>query len=111
MEAFATSPQGLGLSIEDFWLLSSGEFDARKAVHDGPVHLWAITQSMFANANFRSGDQVAFMPEDFLGTGDRPKRQADQLVSRMEAVKENSRLLKMRAGEPPTDDVPDWARA
>ncbi len=77
-------------------------------VYEHKVRRWALERAMFANAHFR-GSGPAFIPEDFLGGADREQRQHDEAVSEMRAMQANSALMKIRKGEPPPEDVPDWA--
>lgn len=65
---------------------------------------------MYANAHFRGPDTVAFIPEDFLGLANREERQREEALSQQIVMQANMALQKIRRGEPPTDDVPEWAR-
>ncbi len=65
---------------------------------------------MYANAHFRGPDTVAFIPEDFLGLGDREERQREEALSQQIVMQENMRLSRIKKGEPPSDEVPEWAR-
>jgi len=73
--AFATSKDGLGLTTEESWALTTREFQALADVHEAKLNRWAIQQSMFANANFRGEDDEAWEPAHFLG---RKKRASDK---------------------------------
>ncbi len=70
---------------------------------------WALDRAMFANAHFRGKDDAAFMIDDFLGTGDRAKRQMELERSQMIAATANANLMAMKRGEVP-DGLPDWAK-
>lgn len=70
---------------------------------------WAHERADFHNVNFRGRGDVAWIADDFLGIGDREQRMRDEAVSRRTAERANVELLKIRAGQPPTDQVPSWA--
>lgn len=106
--AFATSPDGLGLTPERFWSLTIPEYNALKEVHDnrvsGELRRWAIERAQFANVHFRRVERgqyqdAPFVPEDFLGSGDHAKRTAEMMQSRRAVAMETARLAKMRHGQ------------
>lgn len=66
---------------------------------------------MFFNANF-STDGIAFIAEDFLGTGNREERKQEAAMSRIMADRANQELEKMFPAdgkEKNIDGVPLWA--
>lgn len=63
---------------------------------------------MYANVHFRPSGEAAFIPDDFLGTGDRNKRAREEAMSQQAAMRANAALAKIRRGEP-TEYVPAWA--
>ncbi len=71
---------------------------------------WAFERSMFANAHFRGKDEAAFLPDDFLGTGNRDQRSIDIFQDQQKTMQANIALSKIVKGAPPTEDIPDWAR-
>jgi hypothetical protein len=98
--AFATSPYGLGLSELRFWTITPREIQKLKDV-------WAIEQARYYNAHFHAQDGLAYLPEDFLGTGNREQRARDAARAKAEASMEARRLAMQR---PTTKDgVPQWA--
>jgi hypothetical protein len=108
--AYGTSPHGLGVDPRRFWSLTVREFHALQQVHKAALMRWAIERAQFMNANFVHGDDEKWTPEDFLGEGDRAKRQNERFMSQAAAQQANINLLKIRKGAPPTEDVPIWAR-
>ncbi len=64
---------------------------------------------MFCNAHFRGKDDIAWIPEDFLGTGNREKRKMDALQSKIATAKANSALAAIKKGMD-VDGIPDWAK-
>ena len=71
---------------------------------------WAIERAQFMNANFVHGDDERWTPEDFLGEGDRVKRQNERFMSNMAAQAANIALLKIKKGQAPDESIPVWAR-
>jgi len=69
---------------------------------------WAITQAILCNAHFRGKDDPAWLPEDFLGTGNREARKAEAVMSKIEAARANTELGKISRDS--DDGVPDWAK-
>lgn len=63
----------------------------------------------FANAN-KSAEVVPFIPSDFMGEGNREKRVAEQMCDALEVARANSQLARILPGEPPSDEIPEWAR-
>lgn len=108
--AYAVSPYGLQLPSGG-WEYTPREFHALADVHfQRVIRLRAEDRSDFYNLNFRGRGEVSWITDDFLGIGDREQRVRDEAVSRRTAERANVELLKIRAGQPPTDDVPAWAR-
>jgi hypothetical protein len=76
---------------------------------------WAIERSMYANVNFLARDQrgtptqAPWIPEDFLGEGDREQRSIAMFQSQMAAQMENLRMLSTPVTD--TDRLPIWARS
>ncbi len=65
---------------------------------------------MFCNAHFRGKDDIAWIPEDFLGTGNREKRKMEALQSKIATARANSELAKIQRGMDDVDGIPDWAK-
>ena len=113
--AFGTSPYGLGLRASDLWQLSPREFKALRDVHDAALTRWAIQQAMYANVHFRERDEhgkavdAAFIPEDFLGAGNRAQRTAQTQRDKYQVIMLNARLGKIVKGAPPGPNIPRWA--
>ena len=111
--AFGTSPHGLGLAEEDFWMLTPREYYALLDVQQANTKLWAISQAAFFNAHFVT-DGVPWNADDFLGAGSRDKRMAekaesDRVVGRL--VNNMKRKVRQtKPGDPEPADLPVWAR-
>lgn len=114
--AYGTSPHGLGLPSDHFWTLTVREFQALKSVHRSELMRWAIEQASFHNLNFLARDsqgrptEEPWKPEDFLGEGNRTLRNDEKQLSTIAAAQANTALMNLKPGEPPSDQVPDWAR-
>lgn len=110
--AYGTSPHGLDLSSEDFWLLSLKEFYALQDVQQHNTRMWAAQQALMVNMNL-SADAEPFTANDFLGLGNRAKRVIDRQRSQAEATAANRKLRLMKPrkkDEPEPEWLPDWAR-
>lgn len=71
---------------------------------------WAFERSEHRNAHFVHGNEIAWTPEDFMGTSNRKERAAKSALERMQVAKANAELGKMSKHGPIPDDVPAWAR-
>ncbi len=101
LEAFATSSRGLGLNPKTWWWLSWRELEAHRL-------LWARDRADFHNASF-STEGTPFLPEDFLGTGNREGRKADAMISKANAEMANVQLQQtVKPGQ--EEGIPDWAK-
>lgn len=89
--------------------MSFREFHALQTLYHGKLERWAIERAQFANAHF-ANDRVPFLPEDFLGGGNREQRKLQSAKSQLAAAKENLRLNRIKKGDPPPDNLPSWAR-
>lgn len=85
------------------------EFDALSGVHRGHIRRWAIARAQVSNAWLRGKDDAPYLPDDFMGTGNRSQRQKEIRQSRYAAQMANAELAKIRPGEAP-EDLPDWAK-
>lgn len=71
---------------------------------------------MYANVHFRernaSGQATdePFTAADFLGRGDRQARSLKALRDNAAVRRANTTLGRMKKGDPPGQDVPEWAR-
>lgn len=72
---------------------------------------WASERADYRNVNFRAKDSPAWLPSDFLGRTERGQRLAGNAIDLMAVQSANLRLMSMRQGDPPPDDLPEWARA
>ena len=89
-------------------MLSPLEFYALEAVQQAGARRWAESQALQINMRLKEG-AIPFTADDFLGKGDRIKRQSEHDEGQMRAALLNSQLGQMRPGVIP-DQVPDWAR-
>ncbi len=77
---------------------------------------WAIEQAMYANVHFRERDSqgnitgVPYVPEDFLGSGNRAQRTLQSAREKAEVIQANARLAQMVRGAPAGANIPDWAK-
>jgi hypothetical protein len=104
--AFATSPDGLGLSPERFWCFAWNDYTALKAIHEQrasrEMRMWAWQRADWANVHFRQRDEkgrckdAPFIAEDFLGTGNHKQRSAEMVESRRQVALENARLAQIK---------------
>jgi 2-hydroxychromene-2-carboxylate isomerase len=85
------------------------EVKAHEEIYVQTLRRWALERAMFANAHFVGKEEVAYTADDFLGLGDREKRQQEQQRSLMMAATANANLMAMKRGDVP-DDLPDWAK-
>lgn len=109
--AYGTSPHGLSLPASDFGTLSPREFYSLQDVQQAEARRWAISMALTCNMNL-GRDEVPFIAEDFLGSGNREKRKADRDKSRREAAKIN-RHLEQTIKKGVTADalnLPEWAK-
>lgn len=86
------------------------ELKALSDVHSTVLSRWAVERAMFANAHFRGKGETAFTTEDFLGTGNRVQRAAEEAGEQMRVMQANAALARILPGAPPTDDIPSWAK-
>lgn len=76
---------------------------------------WATERSMYANVNFLERDSrgnpigVAWLPEDFLGEGNRQAREDERTISTIAAAQANAELEKLKKGDPAPEGIPSWA--
>jgi len=106
MWAFATSPHGLGLSSESFWCLRTTEYQALRRAYEAPLKRWAFEQATFHNANFETKG-APWVPDDFLGQGNRQERIAQAARDKAETDLLNFELGRIQQGK--TTSVPFWA--
>ncbi len=93
-------------------MLSPREYYALQDVQQTGTRLWAIGLATMVNTQL-GGDQVPFLAEDFLGTGNRKQREWDKQRSEMAAHRLNQQLAKikpLRKGDPEPEGLPVWAR-
>lgn len=107
--AFGTSPYGLGLTPEAFWSLTPWEFECLRDVYDEPRKRWAISQADLRNINNYATDGAPWLPEDFLHEGNRAARVRQAKLDNAALIAEKLRLRKMKPGDPPAANIPDWA--
>ncbi len=70
--------------------------------------LWARDRADFHNANF-STEGTLFIPEDFMGTGNREGRKAQAMISKANAEMANIGLQQtIKPGQ--EDGLPDWSK-
>lgn len=109
--SFGVSPYGLSLSEEDLWSLTPREYaELRKQWkrhHDRAEWQVASLQATLYNANFRGEGDAAYLPEDFMGTGDRAKRQAERQREKMEVMRLKSQLGRIDGRTKP-EGLPEW---
>lgn len=79
LEAFATSPHGLGIPKDQFWALSFREYRAREVVWENARRRarfdWASIMAAIANTIPRERGVPASSPYDWLPGEERPKGQ------------------------------------
>lgn len=106
------SPYGLALAEDYLWSLTPREYEAlRKEWTSHREHSdrhFATMQAMYYNMHFRGPQDAAWLPEDFLGTGDRTARQAQAQVDKMAVVAANRKLATMKPNQKPAN-LPEWA--
>ena len=111
MWAFGTSPTGLALSETDLWSLTPREYAALRdqwfKMQENSRGLVAILQATLCNIH-RGENEVPFIPADFLGTGNRAERKAEQMKDNAEALAMQSKLSRMKPNQV-TPDLPAWA--
>ncbi len=61
-------------------------------------HVWAMKEAAFHNAHFRSSDDVAFIPEDFITPQARVGRKAKMLRDKADTMMEQQRMQMMKKG-------------
>lgn len=64
---------------------------------------------MFYNAHFLGEHDVPYIPDDFMESGDRQKRQQDRKRELLEVARANAKLGAMRPGTV-VDGLPEWAK-
>jgi hypothetical protein len=114
--AFSTSLDGLAIPEDKFWHLSPREWMALKDVFDRKLKLWAIERADYRNVNFLEHNERGevtgepWIPEDFLGTGNRVARSIENAQSKIEVIQANTYLNKITRDAPAPDELPSWAR-
>lgn len=78
-------------------------------MYERTLERWALERAQFCNASFKT-DGVPWLPDDFLGKGNRSEREkkhkAERLMGRLADLQLNT---AMKPGQPEPDFIPAWA--
>ena len=109
--SFGVSPYGLSLCEEDLWALTPREYAALRGEWERSKkessHALAVIQATLYNAHFRGEKDAVWLPEDFMGTGNRAERQRQKQREQHEVALLNMKLARMKPNQ--KEGLPEWA--